>query len=78
MKSLVDQHGRVVRDLRISVTPRCNFKCFYCDPLGHGRKDPLGTVSVADVQPCVRSSREFRRGVGALYGRRTSSAQRTP
>ena len=50
MKSLVDQHGRVVRDLRISVTPRCNFKCFYCDPLGHGRKDPLGTISVADVR----------------------------
>ena len=39
MKSLVDQHGRVVRDLRISVTPRCNFKCFYCDPrLGTGAR----------------------------------------
>ncbi len=50
MRSLVDQHGRVVRDLRISVTPRCNFKCFYCDPLGHGRKDPLGTISVTDVR----------------------------
>ena len=50
MRSLVDQHGRVVRDLRISVTPRCNFKCFYCDPLGHGRSDPLGTVSVRDVR----------------------------
>ena len=49
MKSLVDQHGRVVRDLRISVTPRCNYKCFYCDPLGAGGKDPLGTVSVRDV-----------------------------
>ncbi len=50
MRSLVDQHGRVVRDLRVSVTPRCNFKCFYCDPLGHGRKDPLGTISVTDVR----------------------------
>ncbi len=49
MKSLVDQHGRVVRDLRISVTPRCNYKCFYCDPLGAGGKDPTGTVSVEDV-----------------------------
>ena len=56
MKSLVDQHGRVVRDLRISVTPRCNFKCFYCDPLGHGRKDPLGTVSVADVHHVLEAA----------------------
>ena len=46
---LIDQHGRVVRDLRISVTPRCNFRCTYCDPLGVGHKDPLGTVSVEDV-----------------------------
>ncbi len=46
---LIDQHGRVVRDLRISVTPRCNFRCSYCDPLGVGYKDPLGTVSVQDI-----------------------------
>ncbi|CAA9567218.1 MAG: Cyclic pyranopterin phosphate synthase (MoaA) [uncultured Truepera sp.] len=49
MKTLVDQHGRVVRDLRISVTPRCNFRCTYCDPLGMGHRDPFGTVSVRDV-----------------------------
>jgi cyclic pyranopterin phosphate synthase len=47
--TLIDAHGRVVRDLRISVTPRCNFRCTYCDPLGMGHKDPLGTVSVQDV-----------------------------
>ncbi|MDQ1444910.1 MAG: 3,8-cyclase [Acidimicrobiaceae bacterium] len=29
---LVDPHGRVVRDLRISVTDRCNFRCTYCMP----------------------------------------------
>ncbi len=27
---LLDSFGRQVRDLRISVTDRCNFKCFYC------------------------------------------------
>lgn len=53
MTSLIDQHGRVVRDLRISVTPRCNFKCFYCDPLGDGYRDPIGTVSVSDVANVV-------------------------
>ncbi len=54
--TLVDQHGRVVRDLRISVTPRCNFRCTYCDPLGVGHKDPLGTVSVVDVAHVIDAS----------------------
>ena len=30
--SLVDSHGRVLRDLRVSVTDRCNFRCLYCLP----------------------------------------------
>jgi cyclic pyranopterin phosphate synthase len=30
--ALVDSFGRVVRDLRISVTDRCNFRCTYCMP----------------------------------------------
>ncbi|HZA75664.1 MAG TPA: GTP 3',8-cyclase MoaA [Acidimicrobiales bacterium] len=29
---LVDGYGRVHRDLRISVTDRCNFRCTYCMP----------------------------------------------
>ena len=29
---LTDQRGRRVRDLRISVTDRCNFRCVYCMP----------------------------------------------
>jgi cyclic pyranopterin phosphate synthase len=30
---LIDSHGRVIRDLRLSVTDRCNFRCVYCmDP----------------------------------------------
>ena len=31
-RALVDPFGRVVRDLRISVTDRCNFRCTYCMP----------------------------------------------
>ena len=30
--SLIDPFGRAVRDLRISVTDRCNFRCTYCMP----------------------------------------------
>ena len=29
---LVDPFGRTIRDLRISVTDRCNFRCTYCMP----------------------------------------------
>ena len=29
---LVDAHGRVISDLRVSVTDRCNFRCQYCMP----------------------------------------------
>lgn len=29
---LRDSFGRVIRDLRISITDRCNFRCFYCMP----------------------------------------------
>ncbi|MGH2410718.1 MAG: radical SAM protein, partial [Chloroflexota bacterium] len=28
----LDQRGRPLRDLRISVTDRCNFRCTYCMP----------------------------------------------
>ena len=30
--TLIDTQGRVVRDLRISVTDRCNLRCVYCMP----------------------------------------------
>src|SRR5437762_3183738 len=32
MSSLIDTQGRAVRDLRISVTDRCNLRCVYCMP----------------------------------------------
>src|SRR6267378_2049324 len=30
--ALIDSHGRTLRDLRVSVTDRCNFRCLYCLP----------------------------------------------
>lgn len=32
--SLKDAYNRKIRDLRISLTDRCNFRCFYCLPHG--------------------------------------------
>ncbi|MEO6526915.1 MAG: GTP 3',8-cyclase MoaA [Gemmatimonadaceae bacterium] len=33
MSALLDQFGRTIEYLRISVTDRCNFRCSYCMPL---------------------------------------------
>ncbi len=32
--SLRDSYNRPIRDLRVSLTDRCNFRCFYCLPHG--------------------------------------------
>jgi cyclic pyranopterin phosphate synthase len=32
---LLDRHQRPLKDLRISVTDRCNFRCTYCMPFDH-------------------------------------------
>ena len=43
---LRDSYNRTIRDLRISLTDRCNFRCFYCLPNGEpslARKDTILT-----------------------------------
>ena len=30
VRRLIDSHGRVIHDLRVSITDRCNYKCVYC------------------------------------------------
>jgi GTP 3',8-cyclase len=43
---LRDAHYRTIRDLRISLTDRCNFRCFYCLPHGEpplARKETILT-----------------------------------
>lgn len=46
MDFLRDAHNRIIRDLRISLTDRCNFRCFYCLPNGEpplARKETILT-----------------------------------
>lgn len=59
MRSLIDGHGRVVKDLRVSVTPRCNLRCTYCDPLGLGLHEPPGTVSARDVANVIQAAADL-------------------
>lgn len=43
---LRDTHNRIIRDLRVSLTDRCNFRCFYCLPNGEpplARKETILT-----------------------------------
>lgn len=43
---LKDSYNRIIRDLRISLTDRCNFRCFYCLPDGEpplARKETILT-----------------------------------
>ena len=46
MPFLRDAHNRIIRDLRVSLTDRCNFRCFYCLPNGEpplARKETILT-----------------------------------
>lgn len=57
---LTDSHGRVLRDLRVSLTDRCNFRCLYCLPeteaahnfyRGHWAKVPSPAPIVQNWMP---------------------------
>jgi cyclic pyranopterin phosphate synthase len=57
---LVDAHGRTLRDLRVSITDRCNFRCLYCLPeteaahnfyRGHWANLPRSTPITHEWQP---------------------------
>jgi cyclic pyranopterin phosphate synthase len=42
--SLLDGFGRVHTNLRISVTDRCNIRCFYCMPAENVRFRPKDEI----------------------------------
>ena len=42
--SLKDSYGREIRDLRVSLTDRCNFRCFYCLPHGEPPAAPKSSM----------------------------------
>lgn len=52
---LIDQFGRVHSDLRISVTDRCNIRCFYCMPAGPVRFKPRNELlTFEEIERFVR------------------------
>ena len=63
---LLDARQRPLRDLRISVTDRCNFRCSYCMPKGVFGKDYayLPHASILSFEEITRIATQFvRHGV---------------
>ncbi|WP_374244578.1 GTP 3',8-cyclase MoaA [Zoogloea sp.] len=58
---LLDSRGRAVKDLRISVTDRCNFRCVYCMPKAVFDKDYafLPRESLLSFEEITRLARLF-------------------
>ncbi|MBN9695501.1 MAG: GTP 3',8-cyclase MoaA [Zoogloea sp.] len=58
---LADRRGRAVKDLRISVTDRCNFRCVYCMPKSVFDKDYafLPRASLLSFEEITRLARLF-------------------
>lgn len=54
---LLDNYGRIIKDLRLSVTPRCNLHCLYCHPLDWEQSEPPGTLTVEDVRNFLAAMR---------------------
>src|SRR4029079_694808 len=49
--ALEDAHGRLLGDLRVSVTDRCNFRCHYCMPAeGMPWIDRAELLSFAEIE----------------------------
>ena len=51
---LEDSHGRLIGDLRVSVTDRCNFRCQYCMPAeGLAWMDRQSILSFEEIERVV-------------------------
>ena len=57
MVKLTDKYGRIIKDLRLSVTPRCNLHCLYCHPLDWEQSEPPGNISVEDTRHFLQAMR---------------------
>jgi cyclic pyranopterin phosphate synthase len=52
---LIDQFGRRIRYLRISVTDRCNLRCSYCMPSGPEEWEPLADhLTALEIERVIR------------------------
>jgi cyclic pyranopterin phosphate synthase len=56
MQQLIDPFGRAIEYLRLSVTDRCDLRCFYCMPKGfNGFETPAHWLSFEEIERVVRA-----------------------
>ncbi|MBC8224532.1 GTP 3',8-cyclase MoaA [Candidatus Bathyarchaeota archaeon] len=60
--TLVDPHGRSVNSLRVSITQRCNFDCFFCHQ--EGESGPDGEATPEEIEAIVSVAAEL--GIGKV------------
>ena len=61
---LRDRYGRVVTYLRVSVTDRCNLRCFYCLPRSHTVCERPDQLSLNEIAELIRVGVEL--GIGKI------------
>lgn len=57
LPQLTDPHGRSVSSLRISITQRCNFDCFFCHQ--EGENDSGAEVTLEEIESLVSVAAEL-------------------
>ncbi|MDX2505164.1 MAG: GTP 3',8-cyclase MoaA [Gammaproteobacteria bacterium] len=54
--SLIDQYNRKIKYVRLSVTDRCDLRCFYCMPKGfNGFEEPEDWLNFAEIERVIAS-----------------------
>jgi cyclic pyranopterin phosphate synthase len=56
-QNLVDPHGRPINSLRISLTQRCNFNCFFCHQ--EGEHSPGDELTADEIEAAVTVAAEL-------------------
>ena len=78
MTPLIDTFGRLHDNLRISVTDRCNIRCFYCMPETGVKFQPREQIlSFEEIERFVRIAVVAGRPQAAHHRRRAAGAQRS-
>lgn len=59
MNSLIDQHGRKIRKLRLSLTDKCNLRCHYCMPVDATFMDEKKYLSSSEYAEIVKELTDY-------------------
>lgn len=59
---LIDSYGRHINSLRISLTKRCNFDCFFCHH--EGEHNSQGEMTVDEIEAVVQAASKM--GIGKI------------